>query len=87
MNNNHESNLSGGHLLPRRLHDEPEPVAGDGADAEGRHEDGEVLRCLQELAQQLCGKKEGGCCLFIVRDFFSSTAVIYKFICLKNTVN
>ncbi len=43
--------LVGRHLLPVRLHDEPEPVAGDGADAEGRHEDGELLTGLDELAQ------------------------------------
>ena len=35
------------------LDDEPEPVAGDGHDAEGRHEDREVLPRLHELAQVL----------------------------------
>ena len=46
------TNLLGRHLLPGGLHDEPESVAGDGADAEGRHEDGEVLGRLQKLAQE-----------------------------------
>ncbi len=40
------------HLLPVRLDDEPEPVAGDGADAEAGHEDGELLPGLDEAAQQ-----------------------------------
>ena len=35
------------------LHDESEAVAGDGHDAEGRHEDGEVLASLHELAEVL----------------------------------
>ncbi len=36
-----------------RLHDEPEPVAGDGPDAEGGHDDGEVLSCLHQPAQDV----------------------------------
>ena len=47
------THLLGGHLLAGGLHDEPEAVAGDGADAEGRHEDRKVLRRQQELAQEL----------------------------------
>ena len=47
------THASGGHLSVLVLHDEPEPVAGDGHDAEGRHEDGEVLTGLHELAQVL----------------------------------
>ena len=54
------TNLLGRHLLPGGLHDEPEAVAGDGADAEGRHEDGEVLGRLQELAQELWKKLKDG---------------------------
>jgi hypothetical protein len=42
------------HLPVVRLHDEPEPVARDGPDAKGRHEDGKVLSRLHELAQKLC---------------------------------
>ena len=41
------------HLSLLVLHDESESVAGDGHDAEGRHEDREVLARLHELAQVL----------------------------------
>ena len=35
------------------LHDEPEPVAGDGPDAEGGHDDRKVLSGLHELAKDV----------------------------------
>ncbi len=43
----------GGHLLLVRLHDEPEPVAGDGADAEGGHDDRKVLSGLHQLTEDV----------------------------------
>ena len=49
----HCTHAGGGHLAVLVLDDEPEPVAGDGHDAEGRHEDREVLPRLHELAQVL----------------------------------
>jgi len=51
--------LSGGHLLFMALHDESESVAGDGADAEGGHEDGEVLASFHKLAQWLRPSTKG----------------------------
>ena len=33
------------------LHDEPEPVAGDGPDAEGGHDDGKILTGLHQTAE------------------------------------
>ncbi len=51
------------HLLPVGLHDEPESVAGDGADAEGGHEDGKLLSGLDESggggrAHSTCRERE-----------------------------
>ena len=44
--------LAGSHLFLLALDNEPEPIAGDGADQEGRHEDGEVLAGFQKLADE-----------------------------------
>jgi len=41
-----------------RLHDEPEPVAGDSPDAEGGHDDGKVLSGLHQPAQDVCVRPE-----------------------------
>ncbi len=46
-------NLFGGHLCFVRLRDEPEPVAGDRADAEGGHDDWKVLSGLHQLTQDV----------------------------------
>ena len=42
--------LIGRHLCGVGLHDEPEPVAGDGPDAEGGHDDRKILASLHQSA-------------------------------------
>ena len=53
LKNSSTNYLVGSHLPPLGLNDEPEPVAGDGADAEGGHEDWKVLTRFHELADEL----------------------------------
>jgi len=58
LNKIEEAHLVGSHLGVVRLHDEPEPVAGDSPDAEGGHDDRKVLTGLHQLTQDACSGKQ-----------------------------
>ena len=58
INQQKQAHLVGRHLRVVRLHDEPEPVASDGPDAEGGHDDRKVLTSFHQLTQDACSKED-----------------------------